>query len=133
MVQDKNETLGLKAPTSDEFAKTLGLVTWLSTLSKEHKDLPLHALQARVMAPLMLKQVRVFTKGKQPIAAISWAYVSTEVRNRLSSKLYTMDLKDWRSGTDIVVVDCIAPFGEAEVFIQRFLSEAKESQARLKN
>ncbi len=57
-------------PTSEEFLRTMGQVSWLMTLSPEHRDRPIRYLEAHLAAPLMLKQVRVVTRGSQPVAAL---------------------------------------------------------------
>lgn len=110
-------------PTSDEFSKTLGHVTWLMTLSKDHRDKSIRTIEADVLAPLMFKQVRVYTKGKQPLAAVIWAYVSPEVKSKIEADGYQMALRDWRSGPEVVVVDCISPFMEPKIFVDQFLSQ----------
>ncbi|MDJ0826916.1 MAG: toxin-activating lysine-acyltransferase [Rhodobacter sp.] len=119
-----------KAPTSEEFTSTLGQVTWLMTLSKAHRDKPISLIEAHVAAPLMFKQVRVFTKGKQPLAAVIWAYASDEVRQKLQAGGYTMTLQDWRSGPEITVVDCISPLADAQVFIDEFMRQADAAKTK---
>lgn len=116
-----------QTPTSEEFIETLGRVTWLLSQSNEHKKKPIEWVEANVLSPLMFKQVRVFSKGKQPLAAISWAYASVAVLERLKFPQYELALPDWRSGPTIVVVDCISPFSESQNFKDAFLEEAKKA------
>ena len=85
-------------PTSEEFSQTMGQVAWLMTLSKEHRSKPISYQEAHLTAPLMFKQVRVFEKDKQPLAAVIWAYVSPEVKSKIEAGGYTLSLQDWRSG-----------------------------------
>lgn len=114
-------------PTSDEFARTMGQITWLATLSKEHREKPISWVEAHVSAPLMYKQVRVFTKGKQPLAAVIWAYVSPEVKLKLSNGDHVMSLGDWRSGPEVVVVDCISPLMDGQMFIDQFMAQVADA------
>ena len=113
-------------PTSDEFISTLGRATWVLSQSKLHKAKPIEWLEANIMAALMFKQLRVFSKGKQPLAILTWAYASTAVSERLKFPQYNIALSDWRSGPDIVVVDCISPFTDSEKFKKIFLKEVEQ-------
>lgn len=128
MPSAKSDSSNSVVPTSDEFSKTMGHIVWLMTLSKEHKDKPISLVESLVSAPLMFKQVRVFTKGKQPLAAVIWAYASAEIKARVSGGNYTMKLQDWRSGSEVVVVDCISPFLEKQMFIDQFLTSVKDAK-----
>lgn len=115
-------------PTSEEFSRTLGQVTWLMGLSDAHKDLPVRALEGRVQTPLMFKQVRVFTKGKQPIAAVIWASVSNEIEAALEHPDFVMDLNHWRSGENLVIVDIVSPFVERAKIEILFWEQVKQAQ-----
>ncbi|MCP3971729.1 MAG: toxin-activating lysine-acyltransferase [Rhodobacteraceae bacterium] len=110
----------------------MGQVCWLMTLSKDHRDKPISLIEAHVSAPLMLKQVRVFTKGKQPLAAVLWAYVSPEVKAKLDTGTHVMSLQDWRSGPEVVVVDCISPLVDGQMFVKEFMAQVQSAQAKQK-
>ena len=109
-----------KLPSSEEFTHVLGQVTWLMTLSKSHRERLIAHIDDLVVAPLMLKQVRVYLKGKQPLAAVMWAYASPEVKAKIAAPPFIMALNDWRSGPEIVVVDCISPFADPNMFFEQF-------------
>ena len=130
MNQSKNSNRGTTVPTSEEFVKTLGQVTWLMTQSKSHRDSEISLIEAHVVAPLMFKQVRVYSKSKQPLAAIIWAYVSKDRKEILSKDGYRMVLEDWRSGSEIMIVDCISPFIDSTPFIENFMAEIAEIKKR---
>lgn len=115
-------------PSSDEFTKTLGQVTWLLTMSKEHQSNPISSIEADIIAPLMMRQVRVYTKGKQPLAVVVWAYASDEIVARLDSGETKMELGDWRSGGNIKIVHCISPLLDPELFAKKFLAEIETLQ-----
>jgi len=116
-------------PTSDEFTRTLGQVSWLLTLSKKHREQPISFIETSICVPLMFKQLRVFLKGKQPVAALTWAYVSVEVAEKVKCG-DELALADWRSGPDVVVVDCISPLLDPQVFIKKFNAELSAIQER---
>ena len=112
-------------PDSDEFTKTLGQVTWLMGLSEAHKDLPISAIEARIQAPLMMRQVRVITRGKQPVAAVTWATVSETIEHAMAHPDFSMDLGHWRCGDRLVIVDVISPFVPREKIETLFWDLAK--------
>lgn len=96
------------------------------TMSKDHRSLPISDIEAIVTAPILLSQFKLYSKGKQPVAFLSWATVSDEIKARIESGDKKLDLKDWRSGSNLVVVDCVSPFNPREVFADRFVSGFKE-------
>ncbi|MBO9477221.1 toxin-activating lysine-acyltransferase [Shimia sp. R11_0] len=106
----------------------MGQVTWLMTMSAKHRDRPISILESHLSAPLMFRQVRVFMKEKQPIAAIVWAYASDEVKARVEGGALDLGLEDWRSGPHVVVIDCISPFADEKLFVEGFLSQVAEAQ-----
>ncbi len=109
-------------PKSEEFTRTMGQISWLMTLSTAHRDQPISLIEAHVSAPLMFKQVRVYLKNKQPLAAVIWAYASQDIKQKIADGNYTMALNDWRSGPEVVVVDCISPFAPPETFVNQFMA-----------
>jgi len=118
-------------PTSEEFTRTLGQVTWLMTVAESHRDKQASWIETHVCAPLMLKQVRVYVKGKQPLAVIIWAYASQEVKDRLMTQDKSMTLQDWRSGPNVTIVDCISPFLDPQAFVERFQETAHRSDGQI--
>ncbi|MEL6201910.1 MAG: toxin-activating lysine-acyltransferase [Pseudomonadota bacterium] len=120
-----------KLPNAAEFTEALGQVTWLMSLSKEHRNRSVAWIEAHVTAPLMFKQVRVFTRGKQPLAALIWAYATPELKDRIEgNEDFKMDLHDWRSGPEIVIFDCISPLMKKEMFVTKFLADVRSARAQ---
>ncbi|MDR0807572.1 MAG: toxin-activating lysine-acyltransferase [Gemmobacter sp.] len=117
-------------PTSEEFTRTLGQVTFLLTISRPHLERPIAHIRDMVIAPLMLKQVRVFLRGRQPVAALSWAYASDEIRERVAKPPFVMGLPDWRSGPHVTVVEVISPLLAPQMFIDQFLADAHAARDR---
>ena len=108
----------------------MGQVAWLMTLSPDHRKQAIEMFEAHVSAPLMFKQVRVYTKGKQPLAAVIWAYASAEVKAKIEAGGHVMGLQDWRSGPEIVVVDCVSPFVDKKPIVEEFLKTARAAEAQ---
>lgn len=122
----KNDTKPeFQALDASTFASVMGQAVWLMTMSKAHRDLPIHAIEKRVAPAIFLKQFKLYSKGKQPIAFLTWASVSPAISNEIEGGRVEFDLADWRSGKEIKVIDCVAPFNPSETFIEKFLSDVK--------
>lgn len=80
------------------------------TVSKAHRHLPIADIETIAATPVLLSQFKLYSRGKQPVAFLSWAMVSNEVKARIESGKTKIDLQDWRSGDNLIVEDCISPF-----------------------
>ena len=114
---DKNIVLD-----SETFSSVLGQAAWLMTLSPKHKKMPISTLETEIAPALLLRQFKLASKEKQPVAFLTWAAVSNEILEKVNSGYKLKDLKEWRSGENIIVVDCICPFFSEQAFVQKFLS-----------
>ena len=119
-------------PTSDEFTRTLGQVAWLMTLSQPHRDKPIAILEKMISAALIFKQVRVYVQDKKPIAAVVWAYVSSELKSKILDQHYIPKLKEWRSGPELVIVDCTSPFLDEDKIKARFVEQYESAKEKIK-
>jgi hemolysin-activating ACP:hemolysin acyltransferase len=114
---------GSKPLPPDEFGLILGLASWLMTMSKDHRDLPIATLDKRILPAILLKQFKLIRKDKMPVAFISWATVSDEVKARLEGdEAYAPEVTDWRSGRNLVIVECVSPFSPAAEVKQHFIN-----------
>lgn len=105
----------------------MGQAVWLMTMTKEHRDLPIRTVEELVSPAVLLKQFRMFSKGKQPVAFLIWASVSDEIKARLDGGGRLEDLKEWRSGPNLVVLDCISPFAPRETIISDFMTSVSDA------
>ncbi len=129
--QPKTDTSPGAPLDAQTFGSTIGNAVWLMTMDKGFRDLPIREVEARVATPVLLRQFKLYSKGKQPVAFLSWASVSDAVKAKLDAgELLT--LEDWRSGENIVVVDVVSPFNPAETFKEKFLEGAKHGASRTK-
>ena len=112
----------LDAPSSEQFSQALGKVVWLLGMSENHAAKTIATIEPTFTAPLVFKQLRIFSKGKQPVAAVTWAYASEPVRRKIEAG-EQLELQDWRSGPELTVVDCVSPFMERKKVEERFLQE----------
>ena len=132
-----SDTFTQPTPGGEEktVAQMLGEVVWLMTQSPSHKTFFLSDLEWLAMAPIMLKQFRVFyatdqnaeaqgNKGaSRPIGVVLWANVDEDVEQRLKDGNAKLRPQDWRSGDRLWVVEIIAPFGGHDEMLKDLKSQ----------
>lgn len=110
------EAQGQAAPAPKTVAQVLGEITWLMTQSPRHKAIPLGDLEWLVMPAILLKQFRMFYNGEQPVGVAIWALVDDLVAKRIDANDKRLAAVEWKSGTNMRIIDVVAPFGgEAEM------------------
>ena len=119
------ETPKLDVLEPREFTDFLGQASWLMINSKDHKHLPITEIEARILPALLLKQFRIYANGQKPVAFVTWAAVSDKVKSDFQSGVTRLSATDWRSGENVIVVDCISPFGPPEKIVAEFLKSLK--------
>jgi cytolysin-activating lysine-acyltransferase len=103
-------------PSSKTVAQVLGEIAWLMTQSPRHKAVPLGDLEWLLMPALLLRQFRIFYKGKQPVGVALWALADDLVAKRIDAGDRRLAAVEWKSGGNMRIVDIVAPFGgEAEM------------------
>ena len=111
---------GSKALNPETFGSVLGQAVWLMTMSADHKELPIKVLESRILPALLLKQFKLYFKGKQPVAFLTWASLSETAAEKLDSGAL-LELEDWRSGENLTIVDCVSPFTGVEGVKRTFM------------
>jgi cytolysin-activating lysine-acyltransferase len=107
---------GQTGPPSKTVAQVLGEIAWLMTQSPRHKAIPLGDLEWLVMPALLLRQFRIFYQGEQPVGVALWALADDLVAKRIDAGDRRLAAVEWKSGTNMRIVDIVAPFGgEAEM------------------
>jgi hemolysin-activating ACP:hemolysin acyltransferase len=57
---------------------------------------------------------------------LTWAGVSGLVKTRTDKGKTDLELTEWRSGNNIVVLDCVSPFNPKQVFEEEFWKGVRE-------
>jgi cytolysin-activating lysine-acyltransferase len=115
---------GSKALKPDEFGVFLGLASWLMSMSADHKHLPFSTLDDAVLPAILLKQFKLIRKDGTPVAFLSWATVSDEIKAALDIGEKTkLAADEWRTGPNLFIVECVSPFAPAAVIKEHFLKE----------
>ena len=107
----------------ESFGSFLGIATWLMTMSAEHKGRPVSDIDRTILPAVMLRQFRLVKKDKLPVAFIAFAQVSDEVRARIEGGGAPIGPTEWRSGPNVIVVECISPFAPAAQVSAAFLKD----------
>jgi cytolysin-activating lysine-acyltransferase len=103
-------------PPSKTVAQVLGEIAWLMTQSPRHKVIPFGDLEWLVMPAILLRQFRIFYKGEQPVGVALWALADELVARRIDAGETRLAAVEWKSGSNMRIVDIVAPFGgEAEM------------------
>jgi cytolysin-activating lysine-acyltransferase len=103
-------------PPPKTVAQVLGEIIWLMTQSPRHKAIPLGDLEWLVMPAILLQQFRIFYKGEQPVGVALWALADDLVAKRIEAGDKRLAAVEWKSGTNMRIIDIVAPFGgEAEM------------------
>ena len=118
---EPTDTNSTPFPTEPDNPKTIttlfGEVVWLLTQSSRHQSFLLSDLEWMVMAPLMLKQFRIFYAPDRPIGVAFWAYVNEVVEERLITGNARLAPADWKSGETLWLAEMVAPFGGRQEMI----------------
>ena len=122
-------TIDPKSTTLDPhtFGSVLGQVVWLMSMSKEHRDLPIHVIDQHVLPAILLKSFKLYSKDKQPVAFLAWAAVSDAVKKRIESGGHPIRIDEWRSGENIMVLECVSPLADRNVIEKNFHDGSKTS------
>ncbi|RMC29681.1 toxin-activating lysine-acyltransferase [Paracoccus alkanivorans] len=123
---DLNDDRASTFLTDDKtFASVLGQAVWLMSMDPAYKNLPISMIEGRILPPIILRQFKLYSKGKQPVAFLTWAALDEHAAATLDrSGLTGNDLKFWRSGKKITVVDCVSPFTPSESFRKTFFEKS---------
>jgi cytolysin-activating lysine-acyltransferase len=103
-------------PRAKTVAQVLGEIAWLMTQSPRHKVIPIGDLEWLLMPAILLRQFRIFYKGEQPVGVALWALADDLVARRIDAGDKRLAAVEWKSGSNMRIVDVVVPFGgEAEM------------------
>lgn len=100
--------------------------------SPQHRHLFLADLEWRLLPAIAAGQFRLITKDGRPLAFVTWAFLSDEIRERLKTAMNQpggaasgagrLKPEEWRSGKHHVIVDFVSPFITDEEEKKRMLA-----------
>ncbi|WP_257898195.1 toxin-activating lysine-acyltransferase [Roseovarius mucosus] len=56
------------------------------TMDKRYRDLPIREIEALVATPILLRQFKLYSKDKQPVAFLTWASASDAVTAKVEAR-----------------------------------------------
>ena len=114
----KSAAAAAAAADAPTVSHILGEMTWLLTQSPLHKALSLADLEWLVMPALIHEQYYLFRDGDQPVGLAMWAKCNPDAVAKLDRGMIEpenrLTLDEWNSGSQVWLVDLIAPFATAE-------------------
>lgn len=93
-------------------AQIYGEVAWLYGRSALHRNTPITLLERLVLPAILNSQYRLYRRGANPVAYVSWGFFSEEAERRFVRAPIRISPDDWKSGSRIWFIDFIAPFGD---------------------
>jgi cytolysin-activating lysine-acyltransferase len=102
--------------TAPSEAEYFGSAAWLWMHSKNHRHIPLHALNDLLLPAIRLQQfvlvMEVLEQGSRPVAYFGWANLNAQAESRyISNPTAGLSPDDWNSGDRMWLTDYFAPFG----------------------
>ncbi len=107
----------LKGASGDKMA-AIGSACWLMGQMVTHKHLFMTDIEWLVTPPVALGQFRLWHKDGVPVAYASWAYLNEEAENRMKVGGHKLAPIDWKSGSNLWLMDVLAPFGGNEEVVK---------------
>jgi cytolysin-activating lysine-acyltransferase len=98
-------------PPTKTVAQVLGEIAWLMTQSPRHKAMPIGDLEWLLMPAILLRQFRIFYRGEQPVGVALWALADELVARRIDAGDKRLAAVEWKSGSNMRIIDIVAPFG----------------------
>ena len=90
----------------------LGEATALMAESPLHKERSIAEIGGLILPPLMLGQLRIWRRGGLPVALATWAWLDEETEQAVLHSDHLPSPDQWNNGSNPVVIDFIAPFGD---------------------
>ena len=91
-------------------------------MSRQHKHKPLSWMERTVFPALLLKQFKLYSQGKQPMAVIIYGLLDDEHYAGWQDTKKPPAPDYWRSGSNVAVFECISPFAKNEKVIEQFMA-----------
>lgn len=85
----------------------LGEITALCMNSKLHSQYQINDITNNFLPPINLDQFRIYKKGEDPVALVTWAYLDEETENKYINEQYDLRLNDWNKGDRLWFIDFI--------------------------
>jgi cytolysin-activating lysine-acyltransferase len=99
----------------------LGPALWLYSRDQYRRFTFLADIDWRLMPPLVLDQCRIYSREGLPWSFVTWAFVSDDVHARFMHQAPIIAPHEWKAGTNVWLVDVVAPYGDGELVAKEAL------------
>ena len=93
-------------------------VIHLLTQSDFHKNWKVDQISRVIIPPVNLQQCTGIIEDGYLVAWCSWAFMDEEKGDKFLDGVYTMQPDSWSSGTRLVMMDFVAPFGHTTKLVK---------------
>ncbi len=94
----------------------VGEITFILMASEFHRRYLINDIAKCFMPALHLNQFKIYkNKDGNPVALVTWAYLSEEIEKKHMSGKYSLEINDWKSGDRLWGIDFMAPFGHMKM------------------
>lgn len=110
-----------KIASIHEMDATVGAAACLALRSPSHKHLFVTDFEWLIIPPISLRQFKLFRQKDthNPLAFMSWAFVSEAIEKRLLSGNTKLAPQEWKSGDRAWLIDVISPYASAQEFLKQ--------------
>ena len=108
----------LSRMTSNDRIRLVGEVTTLLLASNLHVKYLVSDIKSEFLTPIDYNQFRIYKVGKDPVALVTWAYLTPSIEPKFIHGEYSLRADDWVGGDRLWIIDFMAPFGHATRVIQ---------------
>jgi cytolysin-activating lysine-acyltransferase len=94
--------------------RLIGEITSLLICSELHRKYLVNDIGAVFLPPINLDQFRIYKLKEEPIALVTWAYLTEKTEKKYLKGDYSLTPEDWNAGDRGWIIDFLAPFGHAK-------------------
>jgi len=116
--QNSSDKGVLSKLSAKERHRLIGEVTSLLMCSDLHRKYLVNDIAAVFLLPIDLDQFRIYKVKDDPIALVTWAYLTEETEKKYLTGNYSLRREDWRAGDRIWLIDLLAPFGHLKQVVR---------------
>lgn len=119
VTSSKNKTLVIindifkkhKDLTKEQKKVITDLVNLLPSVPNYHKDFDGKNIIMWFVYPILLNQYFTIYDKNKLVAFLSYGFLNKQAENKWLTKAYDFTLDDWTSGSNLWLIDCLAPYG----------------------
>lgn len=109
----------------NKFYQDLGVITYLCGKSPYHQKFTSGHILAYFVPALKLGQFKIYYKNMNPVAVVSWAFLSDEVSELFAKGEYVLNMDDFNCGKNVWLTDFVVA-GDNQNIREEVIRDLKE-------